>query len=138
MISLLVVSASSCKDEKEGAPDPASQLEGTWNGKAGEVTVDGVDHSVDYADFSITFSTTSTGSKVYTVENGGNAFPNITVDTWDFTDNSFTKIVRGHDDVEMSCTIADNVLTLQFTIADPLDEGRTKGMFGDFVMKLKK
>jgi uncharacterized lipoprotein NlpE involved in copper resistance len=137
-ILALIVTLVGCKDEKDGSPDPTSEIEGTWNAKGGSVVVDGVDHSAAYSNFSITFTTTASGSKVYTVENGGYAFANITWDTWAFTDHSETKIVRGYDEVEMSYTIDNNVLILEFTIADPLEDGRSKGMFGDFVMTLKK
>src|SRR5690349_10465834 len=104
-IIVLTVTLIGCKDDKEGSPDPASKIEGTWTANGGGVIVDGVDHSSEYNNFSITFTSTSSGSKVYTVENGGYAFSDITWDTWAFTDNSSTKIVRGHDDVEMSYAI---------------------------------
>lgn len=137
-MALLITTLVSCKDDKEGNPDPASEIEGMWTANGGSVIVDGVDHSAEYHNFSITFTSTSSGSKVYTVENGGYAFSDISWDTWAFADNSDTKIVRGHDDVEMSYTINNNILTLEFALADPLEEGRSKGMFGDFVMTLKK
>ncbi len=123
---VLTITLISCKDDKESDPDPSSKIEGTWTAKGGSVIVDGVDHSAEYKNFAITFTNTTSGSKVYTVENGGYAFSDITVDTWNFTDNSSTKIVRGHDDVEISYSIDNNILTLEFTIADPLEEVEAK------------
>jgi hypothetical protein len=135
-ITFMVVAVAlvGCKDdEPTGA---TGKLEGTWSANGGQVLVDGVDHTSEYASFSITFTETKSGSFVYTVENGGHAFSDITVDTWYFDGNS--KIVRGKDEVEMSYSISDNVLTLEFFLADPFEGGRSKGVFGDFAMKLKK
>jgi hypothetical protein len=125
-------------DEKSPEASAASRLEGTWTVNGGQVLIDGIDHTADYAAFSISFTEAKDGSFIYTIQNGGHAFHDITMDTWNFTDNSFTKIIRGKDEVEMAFALDDDLLTLQFTIADPIEEGRVEGLFGEFVMKLKK
>ena len=135
VISLVVVG---CKDNDSTSPETsaAEKIEGTWT--ASQVSVDGTDHTADYSSFSITFTETKDGNFIYTVNNGGSAFKDITVDTWHFTDNTFSSITRG-DEVVMTYTRDGDFLTLQFTIQDPFAEGgRTLGMFGDFSMKLKK
>ncbi len=120
------------------ATEAVNKLAGTWTINGGYIKADGTDVSAEYTGLAITF----TGTKdvpVYLVQNGGYAFGNVSADTWSFTDNTFTAIKRGQDETVMYYTIADNTLTLTFTISDPLDEsGRTQGMFGDFEVVLKK
>jgi hypothetical protein len=135
VISIVVIG---CKDNDSKSPEESAsdKIEGTWI--ASQVSVDGTDHSADYSSFSITFTETKDGSFIYTVTNGGSAFKDITVDTWHFSDNTFSSIIRS-DGIEMDYVREGDFLTLQFTIQDPFAEGgRTQGMFGDFTMKLTK
>jgi hypothetical protein len=137
---LMMTSFQSCKDDNEGTPESnaAKSLLGTWriNG-GGQVIVDNADHTADYTNMSITFNETDNGQYIYTVTSGNNAFKDITMDSWSFTDSNYSVITRGQDGVAMSFSLQDNKLTLNFTISDP-QSGRVNGMFGDFKIVLVK
>lgn len=118
--------------------EAANKLAGTWTLNGGYIKADGTDVSAEYTGLAITFTDTK-DARVYLVQNGGYAFGNVSVDTWNFTDNTFTAIKRGQDETVMQYTITDDTLTLTFTVSDPLDEsGRVQGMFGNFEVVLKK
>ncbi|HEY9049356.1 MAG TPA: hypothetical protein VIN08_25820 [Ohtaekwangia sp.] len=139
-IAVINVMASCGGDNAtDPATEAANKLSGTWAINGGYVKADGADVTSDYTGLAITFTETKSNVPVYAVQNGGYAFNNITFDTWNFTDNTFTAIERGQDEIVMHYTITDDALTLNFTVPDPLLEGgRAQGIFGDFEIKLKK
>ena len=142
-VSLIIALAFSlivtgCKKEELTPLESATKaLTGKWT-LAGEesVTVDGSDITSSYSGFSITFSSEN-NLNVFTVKNGGYAFP-VNFDQWNFTDDTFSSIIRSHDLVELHIvSLTDNQLILSFSMPDPAN-ARIRGLFGQFEFILKR
>jgi len=126
-----------CKNDDESlSPEQLNTLKWTktWSlGANGHVLVDGQDITSDYSGFEITFESTG-DSKIYQVHNGQKAFP-VAIDTWNFTDETYTSIVRGSDGVIIAGEINENTLLLNLSI--PIPNGRVEGTYGNFEFMLE-
>lgn len=127
-----------CKNDDESlSPEQLNTLKWTknWNlGTNGYVLVDGQDITSQYAGFDITFE--SNGDRnIFQAVNGQNAFP-VSLDTWNFTDESYTSIVRGSDGVIITGVIEENTLVMNLSIPIP-PNGRVEGTYGNFEFSLE-
>lgn len=127
-----------CKNDDESlSPEQLNTLKWTknWNlGTNGYVLVDGQDITSQYSGFEITLESNG-DRKIYEVINGQNAFP-VSLDTWNFTDESYTSIVRGSDGVIITGVIEENTLVMNLSIPIP-SNGRVEGTYGNFEFSLE-
>ena len=132
ILLLAVVSISGCKDH---APNVQERVEGMlvsaeWNQPV--VTVDGVDHSDLYQNFTIRFN-----KNTYTSSGGSPLWP--AAGTWNFTDESAKAInLDGKMEIHIN-EITDVNLELAFQNDNTtFASGRVKSVGGKNVFRLKK
>jgi hypothetical protein len=133
LFTITIISVS-CKD-KNTDPDPTEleiQLEAlmnnnsSWGLNGGSVIKDGYDVSSQFDGFIL-----SIGEFTYATENGlTTAWP--TQGTWQFVNENPNKIKRD-DGVDVDVTVANNQLTLTFTVTDI--GGRGNGIDGVYKYK---
>ena len=98
--------------------------------KIKSMTVDGVDKSSLFTNFTITFS-----SGTYSTTNGGVEWP--AVDSWSFTSNDATSFTRGDGIVVMLTEVTDTSLKLSFTWSkNTFGPGRAESVSGQTVFAL--
>jgi hypothetical protein len=144
MMMILIIIFSSCKKHKE-TPEPPTASEktialltasgGRWSPPASVtnwVTVEGVNVSDLFRDFTITF--TETG---YTTTGTTPVWPRT--DSWHFKDDTATTIVRDSDGKEVTIeTLDETTLKITLTWDQTTYDGRTKSVAGKHVFNLTK
>ncbi len=137
-VGLLAIAAACKKDDPKPSVEEAQlqKLIGTW--KMGSVTVDGTNVNDQYTNFVLTIYKDASGTKLVAA-NGGYAFPAVGADSWNFVSGaSASKITRLSDNVELTVSVGESTLTLEFTITAPAAGGRLNGLEGHFVFVLTK
>ncbi|MEM8965760.1 MAG: hypothetical protein AAGE93_05045 [Bacteroidota bacterium] len=135
LIAGLTALLLSC-DEEGGDDGPATndeqqqieRLAKTWI--ADQVTYDGVNvTSVDFTDFTITFS----GDNTWTTEDGDPAFG--ASGTWEFAEDDLNTVIMNGIPVSITTSTDAALLRLRFTL-DNTPVGRTEGITGEYTFDL--
>lgn len=133
---LFIILATSISCNKDDTPTAQEQITKTltsataWQNPV--VTVDGVDHSDVYKDFSITF-----GKNTYTTQSGDPVWK--TSGSWAFANEEATLLkLDGASEVEINSITSDVLeLSLQWN-EDSFEPGRVTSVKGKNKFKLKK
>lgn len=130
---VIFMSCGGGKDDPGPTPEEvaAENLVGkTWSVNASSITFDGNVPDGDWSSFTLSFSGSASGGS-YTASGVPTDFEDVwpASGSWEFLTNgsgAVTGIDRG--DVEMTGTIAESSLTLNFTVPDP-SGARTSGLY---------
>jgi hypothetical protein len=132
-LTILIVTAvlAGCGPGSDAEPDTKALLtSGQWKMKT--VTVDGVDKSSAFTNFTISFSATA-----FTSANGSPVWP--LSGTWAFTDKEQKSVKRNDDVVVTIHDITESQLTLSLTwTKNTLGAGRIESVAGGYVFTLIK
>lgn len=122
---------SGCKNDDQGVnplDTRLQQLKGTWT--LGTVQNDGNDVTDEFSGFQLVLNS----EKVFSTQNGGNAWPSS--GTYDLVDGNIDRMLR-NDGVEVTIdSISTDAMVLSFTQSST--GGRTAGITGSFIFSLIK
>jgi len=126
---------TSCKDDDPSGPTPeevqTQKLIATWIvGEEGSVTRDDIS-SEEWDNFTLTFtesnfSTTNTYETVWPAEG-----------SWQFVEGNLNKIER-NDGLDIDIVVEETTLDMTFTLSQSNDNGRFKGVPGEYTFHLVK
>jgi len=132
VLTIVISMLAGCgSGSKEVEPDTKALLtSGTWKMKA--VTVDGVDKSTAFTNFTVSFSSTA-----FTSANGSPVWP--ATGTWSFADATQKSVKRSDNVIVTINDITENQLTVSLTWAkSTLGAGRIESVAGAYSFTLNK
>jgi hypothetical protein len=129
----LALGLSSCGEDNDKASDPHDLLKRTWIlGSEGSITKDGSDVTDEYTGLQVTFSSDGT----YAALNSGHFFD--ASGTWAWQGNTTTGLTLDGDFSVQVAALSETDLHLQLVLeAGDLEEGRLKGLVGEYDLRLK-